>query len=252
MAPIKFEEDIKEKFEGRSIPPSPQVWEKISGQITTTHKTTKKGFAWYAIAASVIGLLIAMLVFFNAGKEAMNQEKPVVFTPQNRVNKELPQSKEELIEIIGSSSTIANAKEPYTSTSKNKVTPNNNEANTAQNKAALAIDKVVHKPKLQLENKTNLAMDVLIDQKINLVVAQVDALALQNATVSDAEIDALLRKAQEEILRQKLFTDSNSVDALALLHQAETELDLSVRDQLFETLKNGYLKVRTALADRNK
>jgi hypothetical protein len=39
---------------------------------------------------------------------------------------------------------------------------------------------------------------------------------------------------------------------MALLNQAETELDLSVRDQLFEALKSGYLKVRTAVADRDK
>tara|TARA_R110002051_G_scaffold325678_2_gene430097 strand:- start:9375 stop:10118 length:744 start_codon:yes stop_codon:yes gene_type:complete len=247
MAPIKFEEAIKEKLEGRTIPPSPQAWEKISGQITTAQKPTKKGIAWYAIAASVIGLLIAMLIFYKADRETMVQEKPVVFTPKNKADKELPQLKEGLIEISGNSGAIAKTKELNISTSINKVAPNH--TITAQNNAALPM---AQKPKLQLEHQTNLAIDILIDEKINLVVAQVDALALQNSTVSDAEIDALLRKAQEQILTQELFKESNSIDALALLNQAETELDLSVRDQLFETLKNGYLKVRTALADRNK
>jgi len=38
---------------------------------------------------------------------------------------------------------------------------------------------------------------------------------------------------------------------MALLTEVEGELDQSFRDQIFEKLKSGFLKVRTAVADRN-
>ena len=36
------------------------------------------------------------------------------------------------------------------------------------------------------------------------------------------------------------------------LTEVEDELDQSFRDQIFDSLKEGFLKVRTAVADRNK
>jgi len=35
------------------------------------------------------------------------------------------------------------------------------------------------------------------------------------------------------------------------LNEVEGELDISFREQIFESLKTGFLKVRTAVADRN-
>jgi uncharacterized protein (DUF1778 family) len=251
MAPIKFEEDIKHKFEGRKIQPSAQAWEKISGQLNTITTAKKSGYQWYAIAASVIGLLIATLVFFNAGKEAVIQGKPIVNTPQNKINKELQQSKEKQINIFDTKETIVNNTDDNLRNIK-KVNSGAVHKSTSDNEAVAIIIDDLNEPKLQQENKANQEINALINEKINAIVAQVDALALQKSTVTDSEIDALLRKAQDEILAQKIFKNSNSVDAMALLNQAETELDLSVRDQLFEALKSGYLKVRTAVADRNK
>lgn len=247
MAPIKFEEQIKEKFEGRKIQPSGHAWDKISSQIETTNKSKKKGFPWFAIAASIIGLLIASLVFFNADKEAVIQGKPIVNTPQNKTNNDLQNSNIKLLEEFNTTETILVNNEKSTPSKEKKKTialPKDDALASTENKVTQA--------KLQQENKVNLAMEVLINEKVNLIVAQIDSLFLKNNAVTNAEIDALLRKAQDEILMQKVLKNSNSVDAMALLNQAESELDLSVRDQLFEALKSGYLKVRTAVADRNK
>jgi hypothetical protein len=257
MAPIKFEEDIKHKFEGRKIQPSAQAWEKISGQLNTTTTTTttantkKGGYRWYAIAASVIGLLIATLLFFNAGKEVVIQGKPIVNTPQNKINKELQQFKEKQINVFDTKETMVNNTDDNLQNIK-KVNLGAVHKSTSENEAIAVSINDLNKPKLRQENEANQEINILINEKINAIVARLDALALQNSTVTDSEIDALLRKAQDEILAQKIFKNLNSVDAMALLNQAETELDLSVRDQLFEALKSGYLKVRTAVADRDK
>ena len=83
------------------------------------------------------------------------------------------------------------------------------------------------------------------------MVAQVELLENNNISISNTEIDSLLRKAQDEILTDKIFNQEGKVDALALLNEVEGELDISFREQIFESLKTGFLKVRTAVADRN-
>lgn len=249
MAPIKFEEQIKEKFEARKIQPSAQAWEKISSQINTSHPKKKKGIAWYAIAASVIGLLIAMLFLFYNNSDNSMDENTIVVTPNTKIKTE-SQPQNNKTEVFNNKEAIVNTKDEKLksiSAPSEKIIFDNIKSETLAE-----TNSTTSQSKLDLENKSDVTVETLIDEKVNLIVAQVDALALENNTVTDAEIDALLRKAQEDILAQKIFKSSNSVDAMALLNQAETELDLSIRDQLFDALKNGYLKVRTALADRNK
>ena len=71
------------------------------------------------------------------------------------------------------------------------------------------------------------------------------------AVVTDAEIDSLLREAQERIAALAYRMPRDSVDARSLLSAAESELDQTFREELFEKLKDGFRKVRTAVADRN-
>jgi hypothetical protein len=92
----------------------------------------------------------------------------------------------------------------------------------------------------------------VISAKIAALVAQVAVMEEERSAVTDSEIDSMLRQAQREILMEKQISENRSVDATALLLDVEDELEQSFRDQIFETLKSGYLKVRTAVADRNK
>jgi hypothetical protein len=163
----------------------------------------------------------------------------------------LQQFKEKQINVFDTKETMVNNTDDNLQNIK-KVNLGAVHKSTSENEAIAVSINDLNKPKLRQENEANQEINILINEKINAIVARLDALALQNSTVTDSEIDALLRKAQDEILAQKIFKNLNSVDAMALLNQAETELDLSVRDQLFEALKSGYLKVRTAVADRDK
>ena len=95
------------------------------------------------------------------------------------------------------------------------------------------------------------AKEQLINAKIAEIVAQVNLLENSNLPVSSIEVDSLLRQAQQEILTDKIFNQEGKVDAMALLNEVEGELDQTFREQIFETLKVGFLKVRTAVADRN-
>ena len=93
--------------------------------------------------------------------------------------------------------------------------------------------------------------ELRIDQKIAEVVAQVEFLEDNKEDVTDAEVDSLLRNAQEDLMAERAMQDEQGVDATALLAGVEDELNESFRDQVFERLKNGFVKVRTAVADRN-
>jgi len=106
-------------------------------------------------------------------------------------------------------------------------------------------------PKKSSETIFETAEKQLINDKIAAVVAQVESLENNNTQVTDAEVDKLLQQAQQELLEDRIFRSDNSVDAMALLAEAEQDLDKNFRDQLFDALKNGYQKVRTAVADRN-
>jgi hypothetical protein len=95
------------------------------------------------------------------------------------------------------------------------------------------------------------AKEQLINAKIAEIVAQVNLLENSNLPVSSIEVDFLLRQAQQEILTDKILNNGGEVDAMALLNEVQGELDKSFREQIFESLKTGFLKVRTAVADRN-
>ncbi len=114
-------------------------------------------------------------------------------------------------------------------------------------------DAIVMEPNRQelkeVDNPIQLS-DNLLNAKIAEVVAQV-ALLEQAAQLTDSEVDSLLLIAQQDILRQRIFNGDKTVDAMALLTEVEDELDQSFRDQIFQSLKTGFLKVKTAVADRN-
>tara|TARA_R110002051_G_scaffold229656_2_gene291619 strand:- start:3730 stop:4500 length:771 start_codon:yes stop_codon:yes gene_type:complete len=255
MAPIKFEEHIKDKLDERKIKPSDNAWDKISRELNTTPESKKYGYFWYAIAASVIGLLLASLFLLNSKNNIRLDENQIVDeTSKEEILKEVDINTRSLpirnIEI--KERTLVETKSNMSKNSSTTLSKLNQIEQVLATDNELALqnkNENVVSEKLKKVDFTN--AEALINSKINELITQVDSIELNNNTVTDAEIDALLRKAQNEILEQRIFRNNNTVDAMALLTEVEDELDLSIRDQLFETLKNGYLKVRTAVADRN-
>ncbi|MCB0471304.1 MAG: hypothetical protein KDC51_12650, partial [Flavobacteriaceae bacterium] len=65
MAPIKFEDNLKETLEKRTIQPSKDAWNTLENKLDTTSGNTSKTRFWiWGIAASIVGiLLISTLVF---------------------------------------------------------------------------------------------------------------------------------------------------------------------------------------------
>jgi hypothetical protein len=83
------------------------------------------------------------------------------------------------------------------------------------------------------------------------VVAEIKQLQTNESSVSDEEIDSLLKQAQREILKQQIYDETTrTVNADNLLQDVEMELEQSFRDKVFEALKSSYSSVKTAVAER--
>lgn len=258
MAPIKFEEHIKDKLNERSIKPSDTAWEAISDTLDTSQKPRKGGFFWYGIAASFIGILILSLWYFNSEDPLYKQDNiEITDTPgeEKRENKTdanvnpIDKGAEKKYVVVEAEEEVEEKKsnkKSAISSREQKLTHQNFLQDTET--ALVSIDEI---DSVKIEKPLWEGSKEIIDTKIAEVVAQVDLLKRNNTSVTDAEVDSILRRAQNDILANKIFHGDRTVDATALLAEVEEELDQSFRNQIFETLKNGYLKVRTAVADRN-
>ena len=72
--------------------------------------------------------------------------------------------------------------------------------------------------------------------------------------VTDAEVDALLAEASSKIELNRTFEQkafSEKITANDLLWDVEMELEASFREKVFEVVKDGFLKARSAVANRN-
>src|SRR5699024_5463834 len=89
---------------------------------------------------------------------------------------------------------------------------------------------------------------------LNTAIASiVEKAKAQSATheVTDQEIETLLREAQFKIRAEKALKDSrNTVNADVLLQEVEMELDKSLKERVFDAIKNGPHQARVMLANR--
>lgn len=247
MEPNKFEKHIKSELKQREIQPSAAAWSKLSKELDEVGNEEKNTYKWYAIAASIIGLLVISVIMLSGDFDSTEVPMPVVNTSVeeeqfNDIVKELKEPIEE--KIVRSVPSLENAQVPVESDGIENIAVKT--SNSQTNGRILEV----------LDQQNDIASldekdDEIIQSKVLEIVAQVDQLEQRNENLTELEVDSLLRKAQREILNEKLFKTDNAVDALALLAEAEEELDQTFRDQIFESLKTGFLKVRTAVADRN-
>ena len=247
----KFETYIKSKLDAREIVPSQGAWDKISEELKSEPIAKKPLYFWLGIAASVTVLLGVAIFYFNIGdKELPAQE--LVDTPSKT-------SVETVKEVMGikaieNSNGLVLEEENVERTKgiKPVIIPLGKILKPAFRKDKQEDAIVVEVNQQQWEDvqiPTQL-FEAILKEKITEVVAQVRLLE-STSKVTDAEVDSLLRNAQRTILKEQLFKPDQSVDAMALLTQVEEELDQSFRDQIFQSLKTGFLKVRTAVADLN-
>ncbi|MBT8394492.1 MAG: hypothetical protein KJN66_06530 [Bacteroidia bacterium] len=256
MAPVKYEENIKDKLEKRTIEPSENAWNKLSQKLDAQDESSNKSIVWWlGIAASLIGVfLISGLVFNNSNKDAVLPA--VVATPF----KDTPKIQEVIPEPDAvTENEIKPSKEIVISSkiSNQNFIKQNTLEKTINNKNSKRENELVAQKSIEQESDKSIDgihSKSTIEKSIsNEIIAQVQDLEIENDQVSDKEVESLLHSAQSNIDKSHIFSKKSglTVDANSLLLDIETDLDQTFRNKMFNTLIAGYNTVRVAMTERN-
>ncbi len=255
MEPNKFEDNIKKQLQEREIKPSASAWEKVSARLDTEEENKPGSYFWLGIAASIIGLLIFSLWLWNGSDVAPNTTPQIVTVPEQKNETQIEKATkitnekvDETMQLPTESDLVERENIPSVIQEKASAVTNNNTV------AEIILEDKLTKITTPMLNDSAIASDShekIIDGKIAEVLAKVTSMEENAKALSDAEVDSLLLRAQKELLSDAIFKQDKKVDAMALLANVEDELDQSFRDQIFDKLKTGFLKVRTAVAQRN-
>jgi len=255
---MKFEEHIKETLDKREIAPTDKAWDSLSQQLGPDKKKGKGAFLWGAVAAC-LGLLVGSTFYVGTNHHQEAGESGTLTVPTAETagasvkDKIVLPEQEKVLRSIEAKSveivTMDDKDEPYKGSA--ETLGHIQEKQFLDNQVAAINGEVVDTPdvvsmKIPLEAST-----AVIEAKVVEVVAQIGIMEQNQQALSEAEVDSLLWQAQRELFSEKIMGDDYKVDANALLADVEGELDKSYREQLFQALKEGYIKVKTAVAARN-
>lgn len=265
MAPIKLEDNIREKLQERELAPSQTAWDKLESTLPKQQDKGTNKFFWYAIAASFVGLLVIGSMFFNDKTGVTTTEivieEPTRLPQEEGTKNEIVTPKQEEI-VPNVNSTIAEISQDESEVpkktkkvqnsrlaqQKRDITENNANAKTAIAKVSEENKTVKPEDKIQINDLFK--KDVVVSNKVDEVVARVKAMQEANSAVTATEIDLLLAQAQREIQTERIL-NSTKVDAAALLMDVEFDLERSFRDRVFYALGDGFSTIRTAVVERN-
>ena len=262
MAPIKFEEQLKDKLEKRSLQPSTDSWAKLSERLDAEEKHSRKPWlGWLSIAAGIIILLAIVVRTFGPNDAQETQPQFVEEESIEKVNETpLPTSnKNEPTELVVEDETIqkeADASKPEKATEiidYKSVTKKRTKTQLAEH-ATTTTNTEETKPKEAINNANDLQKAIVNETQINkeAIVMALKELNTEKPSVTDREVDSLLKLASKELVKDRLLKDtSTTVDALSLLQDVEDEMGQSFRSKVYEALKDGYKTVKTAVAQRN-
>ena len=245
----KLEKHIKEKLEERRLSPTIDAWEQVASSLDSGIEKRNKKSYWYAIAASLIGLLIVSVLYFNTDNESKQSLQVVDVDTTVDDNLEVLKKPEVIDSNIIKESEAIGQQENNIDIKKD----NFSEEKLSKKAVELAVNQKTTRVNRQLKEVLVITtpQDLIIEEKVNEVLATVLHLERESIQITDAEVDSLLRAVQFDILKEKMFQDNGKVDAMALLIEVEDEIDQSFREKIFKKLKDGLFKARTAIANRN-
>lgn len=261
MEPVNFEEHIREKLQDRELKPSEATWDQLSSQLDQEMLSNNPGWRWMAIAASLIGILLMITMVFNTS-EMENADNIVEENTIPQESSDAPSPKLEASEVVlatqiseenntKQNSEVATTKEDVVI--EEKIKPQQKVAPLVEDLSRLEEGDIAKEDYDTNKLKETLDESALfMNNKVNEVVASVQAIQQKNDSVTVAEVEALLATANREIANRRILESSTSkIDPVMLLSDVEKELERSFRDKVFKILGEGFEQVRTAVAERN-
>ncbi len=255
MAPIKLEENIREKLQERELQPSNDAWDKLETRLAEKNEKTNNKTLWFSIAAGIAAILIIGSLIFKPSENIPNEVVTEKNTPEKNTTQKKPEfipqemNREEVAveEVISEKPIKTEALQPQ----KEKKSGINEQQNTDTDAISAVEIQEIEGQSIVANTKINEEASFL-NSKVEEVVARVKELEKTRTTITAEEVDALLAKAQLEIQTQRILNESSQkVDAAALLMDVEQELERSFRDKVFEALGDSYKVIHTAISERN-
>lgn len=225
MEPNKFENEIRNKLNQRTIQPSENSWDRLDAMLTVAEPKSKRSFKWFYIAASFVGFTLIGFFLFN------QQKNEGVIIPEKNVVIEEKQQSEIIKNPEVSSETIT--------------------LKTNQTTAVAAISKDIEIPISLTE------IDPKKDQVLDLAITNVPENVVEVPTISQKLIkinpETLLANLEkgEAITTKTQASSAVKVDPNSLLSSVEKEVDESFRDKAIQKLNKNYKSVKSLLANRN-
>ncbi len=254
MKQDEWEKSVSEKLRERRLSPRPELWDRVEEELDPENSSSQKRaftfYQWRWAAVFLVLLGIASLFWFgNSADEGAAIETQLVeeaLQPTNPRTIEKTESPEEVA--------VLPVEEPPV---ESKV-----EADLGEEMPEpVALDDLPKKEELttaiaEAQTDKESTLEQAIEEKSKSLLEEVLALESNGNRVTDQEVDSLLRLAQAELLAERSLNrkDSLYLDPMALLAQAEYELDndKNFRDRLYDSLKESFQKVSTAVAQRNQ
>lgn len=236
MEQNKLENQFRKKLNSREIKPSAQSWDRLDAMLTIADPSyselakqkPKKKHTWLFIAASFIGVLLSITVFFNqndssvvvnsAGIVNQNSINPIVL--DHKMDKNSNKIITPNTDLKTKSVAVSNESKKGISKS-NKVNAKNN-----INHEKLAENSIINQ-KNEQKTITEKATNFIVDERITF-----------------AE-----KPSKNEILLNQKSTIK--IDASSLLSQVDGELQLSFREKVINTVAKNYKEVKVAVNNRN-
>ena len=197
MAPIKFEEHIKERLEERTLKPSDASWQTLANRLDTEEKHKNKTVYWWiGIAASIAILIAVTLPFFN---NDTNTTLPVLVDVEEESTKKEPLKKDIPLDIIKEQNDETIIVEKIVKKKPiNQIASNKSQRNTSKDSNIDASVVIAEKPKtfvqehVKKETLSKQTIQTFEEAKIIDVVAKITKMKNAPSGVSDKEIDSLL------------------------------------------------------------
>lgn len=257
MAPIKFEEEFKETLEKRTIVPSDNAWNQLSSSLDkVAKKKGKKGYFWFGIAASLVGIVWLSTTIFSAPSELI--EPSLVDTPevqqtpsQDAIILEEDEQEDVLLANTSNEKTNSDRGDELENLAVEKAPKEEHDIESSEQTEHIAQVDLNDVQIIALENAPSDGMEIKVSDELMEVATQVVALNENNDEVSDEEIDALLLKAQRAIAAKRMEESGMSINAYALLFEVEEELDPSFKEKVFDVISKNYKSIKIAVATRN-
>ncbi|MBM6499644.1 hypothetical protein [Flavobacterium macrobrachii] len=231
MEPNNIENQIREKLNSREIQPSAQAWDRLDAMLTVAEeKKTKRSFfsfKYIGIAASVLVFVTLGLFFFNQKNTTIESQNTVVETERKETpnsNIQTPNLESRQIEEVA----VSVKKEDYsqqTTDNRQQITNNNEVSIINQNQEEAIVNQEIVSPKQE--------------EKIIKKTSMVD-------------VDELLASVEKDRKKEtKVSKSSINIDAKSLLSEVDTELDMTFRQRVLNTVNKNYKSVKEAVVNRN-